>query len=132
MNKVYNYRYIQGDTKVFYIGKPLSKRSHDTMIYSEPFYSKERNEYRNAIIAYNNDIVVRQKMDTLMCKEEAEVLMLESDVDHMKYLSQLFRMPLVVEMNSYCDFRDGDGVEQVDVWYFVDSNNLILFKKIST
>ena len=126
MSRVYNFKYISGDARVFYIGRSLSKRSHDTMIYSEPFYSKERSENRNAIFAYNNDIVAKEKMN-LICKEEAEVF--ESDVEHMKYLSQLLGMPLVVEINSYCDFRDGNGVEQVDVWYFEDSKNLILFKK---
>lgn len=114
MNKTYNFRFIPEATKVYFICKRPLARSNQITLYSEPFYSKERKEQSNALIAYQNPVSAAEKLVAL--KEDSAVVA-SDDLLNLQYLSILLNMPLIVELSYYCDIADAN-TEYVDVFYF--------------
>lgn len=110
--KVYSFRYVPAYSKVYYVGRRgTTHRSTGVAVYTEPFYSRETNETRNALYAYCNEAAAEYKRTEVV---EGEVM--TESVEELKYLSALLRMPLVVEVTSHCDIAN-KGVERIEVFY---------------
>lgn len=119
--RTYQYRFIPDTTIVYYITKhnAINHRPYlntrPVILYSEPYYSKEREEKINSILCYNNIEAANDKCNLLKqfyneCLVDCIVL------KDLKYYSLLLRMPLLLEVNSYCDVQD--YTEYVDVYYY--------------
>lgn len=118
-NKIYSFRFLPSQTRVYYIGKKLSQRSNDICVYTEPFFIKERNDTRNSIIAYQFSEIATTKKDSL--KEEG-IEIIGDSIEELKYLSKILAVPLIVELVKYCDKTD-NTVEYTDVFFYWNSSS---------
>lgn len=119
--RTYQYRFMPDNTIVYYITKHVHANVRPQIskipltIYSEPYYSKERNEQTNSVVCYNNIDTAIQKCNSINeihANCEIDSILLRD----LKYYTLLLRMPLLLEINSYCDIRDYN--EYVDVYYY--------------
>ncbi len=112
--KEYIYRYLDNNRPVYVI-KRACKDIGKPQIYSEPYYSKERREARNAIVAYVDKELCYQKLfilqntDTSLYIKQYELIDLEG-----KCLS--LAMPLNVVINEYCDIEEKK--EYSEIFYY--------------
>lgn len=120
-NRIFTFKYIPKNIKVYYIAKqtPLKSR-HNACFYTEPFYSHETKKTRNAFYAFCDKAVAEYKLSYL--NEDCEIN--EDNLYDIKYLSEILRVPLVVEISRHCDLYDID-TEYIEVFYH--HKNLIPF-----
>ena len=132
MRKLYTFRYLSPDAKVYLINKSISgdkkslQRSH---IYSELFGE------RNAVIAYADKDMCERKVNELLAPlnsgsiyaEKVTLLDLEGHCN-------VLNMPLNVVLDEYCDFEE--EVECREVFFYdnkkYDDEYSHLFKKRRT
>lgn len=109
-----SYRYLSDDAKVYCVGRLPQKaqRSGDFVLYSAPFYSKERKETQNAIMAFKHDLAAKQARH--LADKESLYDIFVIDIDSLKYYSHVLQMPLVVELDNICSLEDNS--ENIDVY----------------
>lgn len=120
------FRYLRDTTPVFYITRASAPRPHsfaNTEYYTAPFYSKERNEVRNVIIAF---------VDVAMCHEKKrevcagvpnslDVKVNAVALKGFKDLASYFDMPALVITKAYCSIEDTS--EHIEAYYYGDQKN---------
>ena len=120
--KQFNFKFIPDTTKVYYItgrrSLSLPQRSNNVMLYSEPFISKERKDTSNALLAFSNSFTAEARRDAIQSKSLIANLSIETtNLKDMKYFSHIFKLPLIIELNNYCEIGNSD-TEYVDIFYY--------------
>lgn len=116
----YNFRYIHDNQPVYYITRTRKHRprhfAHDEY-YSVPFFSRERRETVNVIVAYIDGIACHAKKCDIVSLglDEAYLSVNELQLRSFKSLVEYFNMPGLVIVNSYCNL--GDDSEHVEAYY---------------
>ena len=121
--KIYQHRYLPDKQHVYSIiptySTVISSRFHDMMFYTEPYYNKEAKEHTNAILCFTSKDTAKYKIDNLKTKCIVDT----STLEDMKYFSLLLRVPLVVEIHSFCNIDE--YTEHYDIYYFHKKHNSI-------
>jgi hypothetical protein len=120
------FRYLNDSSHVFYITRASNPRPlsfANTEYYTAPFFSKERNEVRNVLIAY---------IDLAMChakkKEVSELVPVSLDLrvnavslKGFKDMASYFEMPALVITKAYCNVEDSS--EHIEAYYYGNQKN---------
>lgn len=117
MIKQYRFQYLPDNTNVYYIGKRLSTRSYAHIMYTEPHISKEKKDVTNVLIGYCNEMYAHNKRSNI----DTDCDILCEPLTNMKYLSQLYKLPLIVEINTFCDIEDAQ--ECIEAYYYFNGND---------
>ena len=106
-NKIYEYRYMRHDARVYYIGKNMRGPFHHKMVYTEPFTSREQNLTRNAIVGFLSPELAAPRIEKL----NSDVGLVDAPIGDLKQLAHVLKMPLIVELNI--------SGEVVDIYYYL-------------
>ena len=113
-SKIIQYRFVPDTTKVYYIFRNQNKlpyRPHTVLFYTNPYSNKNTSETINSLMCYETKERAVYELSML-----PECTLGEADINTMKYYSRLLRIPMLVEMNSYCDIID--HTEYIDMFYY--------------
>lgn len=138
--KEYVYRYIDTNKPVYVIKRIKSNNipNYKYEIYSEPYYSKERKELRNAIIAYTNKDMCYQKVNTLklynshyspkysLYNNNEYVKVFKEELIDLEGYCLNISMPLNVIINEYCILDEKKEYNEI---FFYDSDKDKMFLK---
>jgi hypothetical protein len=124
--KQYSFRFLADSRPVFYINKMAKcqpRNFYSSLLYTEPFYSKERDEVRNVIVGYTSKGIGASKLAEVL-REDTSIRGADNDylvtmekmpLEHFKHLSSVLKIPLVVIVNSFCDMED--QTEHYELYY---------------
>lgn len=120
----YSFRHINGKQNVYCIVKRWKYSDKDNIYnkqyYTTPFYSKNQRELRNVLVGYLSEELCKIKLNDILLEEyNDDTQIIEPELiylDDYKHFSTVFKSPLVVICNSYCDTSEKKEIH--DIFYF--------------
>lgn len=113
---VFHYKYMNNNQHVYYVGRKLGDSFKHNVYFSEPFYIKERKEVRNVLKGYESE---EHAYKTLILLDNGECDVYNTQLKELKYVASFLSMPLIVEMESYCELDDLS--EHTNIYYFFNT-----------
>lgn len=118
IKRVYQYRFIPDNTKVYFISKGEQKKHIKPQLfqfYTEPYYNKEQSEIENSLLCFTNENIALIRYNELS-NYHNNCILSSGSLSELKYYSLLLRVPLILEVNSYCDIQE--LTEKIDIYYY--------------
>ncbi len=120
------FRYLNDSSHVFYITRASTPRPMsfaNTEYYTAPFFSKERKEVMNVLIAYNDLAMCHaKKKDVLaLVPNSLDLRVNVVSLKGFKDMAGYFDMPALVITKAYCNLEDSS--EHIEAYYYGNQKN---------
>ena len=108
---------------------PKDKRTfYNSQIYTTPYFNRFTNETRNVFIGFSCQYMCEFNLDELRTTRkdgyEDFIDMQVLKLGELKHMSKVFKTPLLVIVNSFCDVADTKDIEYELVYHLDLTSNM--------